>query len=54
MLNSMTDFARQVAESPLGTLTCEIRAVNHRYLDVQFRLPDDLRAKEIEFKQQVA
>ena len=53
MLNSMTGFARQVAESPLGTLTCEIRAVNHRYLDVQFRLPDELRAKEIEFKQQV-
>lgn len=53
MLNSMTGFARQVVESPLGTLTCEIRAVNHRYLDVQFRLPDELRAKEIEFKKQV-
>ena len=48
MLNSMTGFARQVAESTSGTLTCEIRAVNHRYLDVQFRLPDELRAKEIE------
>jgi uncharacterized protein (TIGR00255 family) len=53
MLNSMTGFARQVAESPSGTLTCEIRAVNHRYLDVQCRLPDELRAKEIEFRQQV-
>jgi uncharacterized protein (TIGR00255 family) len=53
MLNSMTGFARQVVESSLGTLTCEIRAVNHRYLDVQFRLPDELRAKEIEFKKQV-
>jgi uncharacterized protein (TIGR00255 family) len=53
MLNSMTGFARQVAESPAGTLTCEIRAVNHRYLDVQCRLPDELRAKEIEFRQQV-
>ena len=53
MLNSMTGFARQVVESPLGTLTCEIRAVNHRYLDVQFRLPDELRAKEIEFRKQV-
>jgi uncharacterized protein (TIGR00255 family) len=53
MLNSMTGFARQVVESPSGTLTCEIRAVNHRYLDVQCRLPDELRAKEIEFRQQV-
>jgi len=54
MLNSMTGFARQVAESPLGTLTCEIRAVNHRYLDVQFKLPDELRASEIELRQQVS
>jgi uncharacterized protein (TIGR00255 family) len=49
----MTGFARQVAESSFGTLTCEIRAVNHRYLDVQFRLPDELRAKELEFKKLV-
>ncbi|MEM7500616.1 MAG: YicC/YloC family endoribonuclease [Pseudomonadota bacterium] len=54
MLHSMTGFARQIAESPMGALTCELRAVNHRYLDVQFRLPDELRAKEPEFRQQVA
>ena len=53
MLSSMTGFARQAAESPFGTLTCEIRTVNHRYLDVQFRLPDELRPKEIELKAQV-
>jgi len=53
MLNSMTGFARQVAESPLGTLTCEIRSVNHRYLDVSFRLPEELRAKELELRQRV-
>jgi len=50
----MTGFARQLAESDAGTLTCEIRAVNHRYLDVQFRLPDELRAKEIELRQRLA
>jgi uncharacterized protein (TIGR00255 family) len=50
----MTGFARQAAESPLGTLTCEIRAVNHRYLDIQFRLPEELRPKEIELRQQIA
>lgn len=53
MLNSMTGFARQALESPLGTLTCEIRSVNHRYLDVQFKLPEELRAQEVEFRQQV-
>ncbi|MGB5581927.1 MAG: YicC/YloC family endoribonuclease, partial [Woeseia sp.] len=53
MLHSMTGFARQIADSPDGTLTCEIRAVNHRYLDLQFRLPDELRPKEAELRQLV-
>jgi uncharacterized protein (TIGR00255 family) len=53
MLHSMTGFARQSAETPLGALTWELRAVNHRYLDVQFKLPDDLRPKEQAFRQQV-
>jgi uncharacterized protein (TIGR00255 family) len=46
----MTGFARKVAETPFGTLTCELRAVNHRFLDVQFRLPDELRPKEVELR----
>ncbi|MGI9272358.1 MAG: YicC/YloC family endoribonuclease [Woeseiaceae bacterium] len=54
MLHSMTGFARQSAESALGTLSWELRAVNHRYLEVQFRLPEELRPKEHEFKQQVS
>lgn len=53
MLHSMTGFARHIAESPAGTLTVELRAVNHRYLDVQFRLPEELRGKEVELRQQV-
>ena len=53
MLHSMTGFARQLGESPAGTLTVELRAVNHRYLDVQFRLPEELRSKEVELRQQV-
>ena len=40
MLHSMTGFARESAETAIGTLTWEIRAVNHRYLDVQFKLPE--------------
>jgi len=54
MLHSMTGFARQAAECSVGTLTWELRTVNHRYLDVQFRLPEELRAKETELRQQVA
>ena len=52
MLHSMTGFARESAETTIGTLTWEIRAVNHRYLDVQFKLPEDLRPKEQTFRQQ--
>lgn len=53
MLHSMTGFARQSAESEFGTLSWELRAVNHRYLDVQFRLPEELRPKEQAFKQMI-
>ena len=54
MLHSMTGFARESVETDLGTLSWEIRAVNHRYLDVQFKLPEDLRPKEQAFRQQVS
>ncbi len=54
MLHSMTGFARETVETAIGTLTWEIRAVNHRYLDVQFKLPEDLRPKEQAFRQQAS
>ena len=54
MLHSMTGFARESAETGIGTLTWELRAVNHRYLDVQFKLPEDLRPKEQAFRQQAS
>ena len=54
MLHSMTGFARESAESDIGTLTWELRAVNHRYLDIQFKLPDEMRPWEQNFRQQVS
>jgi len=54
MLHSMTGFARESAEPEIGALTWEIRSVNHRYLDVQFRLPDELRPHEQAFRQRVS
>ena len=53
MLKSMTGFARVGGETIAGTLSCELRAVNHRFLDVQFRLPEELRAKEVDLRQQI-
>jgi len=46
MIHSMTGYATVAKEFPFGALGIELRSVNHRYLDVQFRLPDDLRAVE--------
>jgi uncharacterized protein (TIGR00255 family) len=42
----MTGFARCERQGPWGTLACELRAVNHRYLELSLRLPEDLRGIE--------
>ena len=46
MILSMTGYANASADFSTGTLTLELRAVNHRYLDVQMRMPDELRGFE--------
>jgi uncharacterized protein (TIGR00255 family) len=46
MILSMTGFAAVGAELPGCSLTVELRSVNHRYLDLQLRLPDELRGLE--------
>lgn len=46
MIYSMTGFASATRELPAAVLNVELRSVNHRYLDLQFRLPDELRAIE--------
>jgi uncharacterized protein (TIGR00255 family) len=46
MICSMTGFSTVTVETASGSLTLEIRSVNHRYLDVQMRIPDELRALE--------
>ncbi|NVD36038.1 YicC/YloC family endoribonuclease [Marinobacter lutaoensis] len=51
MIRSMTAFARQDARGEWGVLTCEIRTVNHRYLEPSFRLPEALRELENRFRE---
>jgi uncharacterized protein (TIGR00255 family) len=51
MIASMTGFARREFAGPFGTLVCEIRSVNHRFLDATLRLPDSCRALEPELRQ---
>ena len=46
MPRSMTGFARQEVQRPWGQLICEIRSVNHRYLESNLRLSEALRSLE--------
>ena len=46
MTLSMTAFSRQQQEQEWGSLTWEIRSVNHRYLETSVRLPESLRTLE--------
>ncbi len=46
MIFSMTGYAAATRETPYGSFSLEIRSVNNRYLDIQFRLPDDFRRQE--------
>jgi uncharacterized protein (TIGR00255 family) len=48
MIRSMTGYARGETQGPWGRLAWELRSVNHRYLDLSLRLPDELRAIEAE------
>jgi uncharacterized protein (TIGR00255 family) len=46
MIQSMTGYAAAAAPTPRGMLSLELRSVNSRFLDLQLRVPDELRAVE--------
>ena len=46
MVHSMTAFARAERAGPQGTLSWELRSVNHRYLEPHLRLPESFRDLE--------
>jgi uncharacterized protein (TIGR00255 family) len=53
MIRSMTAFASGERSTEWGTLGCELRAVNHRFLELGVRLPDELRALESALRERV-
>ena len=53
-IRSMTAFASGERSTDWGTLGCELRAVNHRFLEVGVRLPDELRASEPALRERIA
>ena len=46
MILSMTGFARREIQGHFGTLSCELRSLNHRYLELSMRMPEELRQAE--------
>lgn len=53
-IRSMTGYARVEDTGVYGRISWELRSVNHRYLDVQFKLPEEFRALENELRTQAA
>ncbi|MFV8834397.1 YicC/YloC family endoribonuclease [Aquisalimonas sp.] len=53
MPRSMTAFERRETQGEWGRLSWELRSVNHRYLDVHPRLPDDLRQLETAVRERI-
>jgi uncharacterized protein (TIGR00255 family) len=50
----MTGFARRERQYPFGLIAWELKTVNHRFLEIACRLPEDFRAAESEFRQTIA
>ncbi|MGA7802496.1 MAG: YicC/YloC family endoribonuclease [Gammaproteobacteria bacterium] len=54
MIRSMTAFARSERRGEWGQLTWELRSVNHRYLEVSLRFPEELRSLEQVVRERVS
>jgi uncharacterized protein (TIGR00255 family) len=54
MIRSMTGFARREQQFPWGLIAWELKTVNHRFLEIGCRLPDEFRVAESDFRQIVA
>jgi len=54
MIASMTGFAAAVHESAPGSIAVELKTVNHRYLEFQSRIPEELRPVEPAMREAVA
>lgn len=53
MIRSMTAFSRREGQGEWGSLQLELRSVNHRYLEVTPRLPEELRALEPKLRERI-
>jgi len=54
MVRSMTAFARRESDIETGVVSWELRSLNHRYLEVSLRLPEELRALETTVRERIS
>lgn len=54
MIHSMTGYATASRELAWGAVSVELRSVNHRYLDLSFRMPDELRPVEQAMREMIS
>ena len=54
MARSMTAFARQELVKDWGSMTLELRSVNHRYLDISLRMPEEFRNLESKIRDKIS
>lgn len=53
MIQSMTAFARSQDQGKWGAATCEVRSINHRYLEISVRLPEALHELEVLMRERI-
>jgi len=53
MIYSMTAFARSQREGSWGQLVCEMRSINHRYLEISLHLPEILRVYDMTVRERI-
>ena len=54
MIHSMTAYARGERADDWGVLSIEMRSVNHRYLDLSMRMPEEIRVIEPKLRNQIS
>lgn len=53
MIQSMTAFSRMQGQGTWGSAVCELRSINHRYLEMSVRLPETLHELEVSMRERI-
>jgi uncharacterized protein (TIGR00255 family) len=53
MIQSMTAFARVQSQGKWGSAVCELRSINHRYLEISIRMPESLHELESMLRERI-